>query len=93
MNQLRNKRETILGIALKYGASNLRIFGSSVRNEDGPDSDVDILVDFEPSRSLFDLIGLKLELEETLGLTIDLVTERGLHPMIAGHVLEEAVNL
>jgi predicted nucleotidyltransferase len=54
---LREKREQILTLAEKYGARNVRIFGSVARGEERPDSDIDFLVELEPGRSLFDLGG------------------------------------
>ncbi len=93
MEKLKYDRDTIRLIGRKYGASNIRIFGSVLHADDRPDSDIDLLVDFDPERSLFDLIGLKLELEEFLGKKVDVVTYRGLHPEIADHVLREAVSL
>jgi hypothetical protein len=54
---LKSKRAEILHIAARYGAQNVRVFGSIVRGDAGPDSDVDFLVEMEPGRSLFDLSG------------------------------------
>lgn len=93
MEKLKYDRDTIRLIGQKYGASNIRIFGSVLYAEDRPDSDIDLLVDFDSERSLFDLIGLKIELEEFLGKKVDVVTKRGLHPEIADHVLREAISL
>ena len=90
---LKAQRELIVAVAHKHGASNIRLFGSIVRNQDLPESDIDLLVDFDPARSLFDLIALKLELEEMLGKKVDVVTERALHPAIAEKVKNEAVSL
>lgn len=93
LDRLRDDREMILSIADKYGANNLRVFGSVVRGEETDSSDIDLLVELEEDRSLFDLIGLKLELEEYIGKTFDVVTPRALHRLIAERVLEEAVQL
>lgn len=93
LNDLRKEREHIYKIARKYGAGNIRVFGSLSRGEEGPDSDIDFLVDFEEDRSLFDLVGLKLELEELLGHKVDLVTERAMHRLISAKVMKEAVPL
>ena len=90
---LRHKREAILRLAAKYGAYNVRIFGSFARGDARPESDVDVLVDLEPGRSLFDLGGLLMELRELLGRPVDLVTERGLRERIRESVLREAVLL
>ncbi len=93
LNDLRKKREHIKKIAQKHGADNIRVFGSISRGEEGPDSDIDFLVDFEADRSLFDLVGLKLELEELLGYKVDLVTEGGIHRLISSRIMKEAVPL
>ncbi len=90
---LREKREDILRIAAQHGASNVRIFGSVARGEADAESDIDILVDMEPGRSLFDLGGLLIDLQELLGCKVDIVTERGLRERIRDRVLREAVPL
>ena len=87
------KREEILQIAARHGAKRVRIFGSVARNEAKPDSDVDFLVDMEPGRSLFDLGGLLMDLQDLLGRKVDVVTEKGLHRYIRQQVLREAVPL
>ena len=93
IEKLRNDRERILSIANKYGADNIRVFGSVVRGEETDASDIDLLVDLDKDRSLFDLIGLKLELEELTGQTFDVVTQKALHRLIADQILKEAVRL
>lgn len=90
---LRTRREEILRLAQRHGASRVRIFGSVARGEAGPASDVDFLVDLEPGRSLLDHAGLLLDLEELLGCRVDVATESGLRPRIRPRVLEEAVPL
>ena len=90
---LKANREEILRLASKYGARNVRIFGSVARGEAGPESDVDILVDLEPGRSLFDLGGLLMDLRDLLGCNVDVVTEKGLRERIRNRVLREAVPL
>jgi predicted nucleotidyltransferase len=90
---LEEKREDILRIAKRYGARNLRIFGSVARGDAGPESDVDFLVELEPGRTLFDLGGLLYELRELLGIPVDVVTEKGLRDHVRPSVLKEAVPL
>ncbi|MCF1439237.1 MAG: nucleotidyltransferase family protein, partial [Shewanella sp.] len=87
------ERATILELAKKHGARNVRVFGSASLDEAGPESDIDILVDLEPGRSLLDLGGLLMDLEELLGRKVDIVTEKGLHWYIRDKVLKEAVRL
>jgi len=93
LEDLRAKRGEILRIAAKRGARNVRIFGSAARGEADERSDVDVLVDMEPGRSLLDLAGVLVDLEELLGCKVDVVTERGLRERIRERVLQEAVPL
>jgi hypothetical protein len=88
--ELRARRGEILSLARRYGASNLRVFGSVAR-EDGDARDVDILVDLEAGRSLLDLAGLHVELEDLLGCDVD-VAER-VKPRLREQVEAEAVPL
>ncbi len=90
---LREKREEILRIAAKYGARNVRVFGSFARGEADEKSDIDFLVEMEPGRSLFDVGGLQYELQQLLGRPVDVVTARGLKARIRDRVLREAVPL
>ena len=90
---IQEKRDDILNIASEYGAYNIRIFGSVARGESGEGSDVDLLVDLENGRSLLDLGGLLMDLQELLDCPVDIVTERGLRSRIRERVLGEAVTL
>jgi predicted nucleotidyltransferase len=90
---LKAKREEILRVCAKYGAYNVRVFGSVARSEADEQSDIDFLVELEPGRTLFDLGGLQYDLEQLLGCRVDVVTERGLKPRIRERVLREAVPL
>ena len=86
-------RDSILRIAAQYGAHNVRIFGSVARGEADARSDVDVLVDLEPGRSLLDLGGLLMGLQDLIEHPVDVITEQGLRPRIRQRVLEEAVPL
>lgn len=90
---LKNKRAEIFRIATQHGARNVRIFGSVARGEARPDSDVDFLVDMEEGRSLLDLGGLLMDLQDLLLCKVDVVTEKGLRERIRDRVLREAVPL
>ena len=90
---VQQNREDILRIAAKRGATNIRIFGSVARKEADAKSDIDILVDLEPGRSIFDLGGLLMDLQELLGHNVDVVTTRGLRERIRERVLKEAIPL
>ncbi len=90
---LREMREEILQIAAKHGARTVRIFGSVARGEEDETSDLDLLVEMEEGRSLLDLGGLLMELQDLLGCRVDVVTEKGLRERIRDRVLKEAVAL
>jgi uncharacterized protein len=90
---LSERRQEILDIASKYGAKNVRVFGSASRGEDDASSDLDLLVEMERGRSLFDLGGLSVELNELLVCHVDVVTEGGLKDRIRDRVLAEATPL
>lgn len=90
---LEEKREEILRVAACYGARNVRVFGSVARGDSQPNSDVDFLVDLDEGRSLFDLGGLLMDLQQLLGCRVDVVTERGLRARMRDRVLAEAMRL
>ena len=90
---LKAKREEILRIAAKHGAWNIRIFGSVVRKEAGPTSDVDLLVEMEKGQSLLDLVGLWQDLEDLLGCKVDVLTDGGLSPYLRERIYAEALPL
>lgn len=90
---VRAHREDILRTAAMHGAHNVRIFGSVARGTTDEQSDLDLLVDLEQGRSLFDLGGLLVDLEELLGYPVDVVTETGLRDRIRERVLSEAISL
>lgn len=90
---VRSNRQEILQLAARHGVYRVRLFGSVARGEASADSDVDFLVDLEPGRSLFDLGGLLMDLQELLGCKVDVVTEKGLRPRIRDRVLSEAISL
>ena len=90
---LKAKRHEILAIAARHGAHNLRVFGSVARGEAGPESDLDILVEMEPGKSLLDHVALMQDLEDLLQRKVDLVSERALHWYIRDRVLAEAIYL
>jgi len=90
---LKEKRDEILTIARKHGASNIRVFGSVARGEADEQSDIDFLIDLAPGRTLFDLGGLAEELRELLGRKVDVVIEAGLRDQVRQRLLREALPL
>src|SRR5258708_26289053 len=88
------KRAEILRLAAKHGAYNVRIFGSVARGEAGPESDVDLLVEWDMSRiSPWGGAGFDVEAKALLSRNVDVVTLEDLHPMMRERVLKEAVSL
>ena len=87
---VKEKREDILKLAAKHGARNVRVFGSVARGEAGPESDIDLLVDMEPGRSLLDLGGLWSDLNELLGRKVGIVTEKSIYWLLRRRILKEA---
>jgi len=88
----REKKPEILRLAGMYGARNVRIFGSVARGDNRDGSDIDFLVEFEKGRTLFDLVGLRLDLQELLGATVEVVTPNSLR-YIRDRVVAEAQPL
>lgn len=90
MMDLADTRREILRIAARHGAHNVRLFGSTARGEDRPESDLDLLVDMESGRSLLDLVGLGQDLEDLLQRKVDVLTETSVHPALRARILAEA---
>jgi len=91
--RLRQRRRQVLATAEKYGASNVRVFGSVARGQDTLESDVDILVDLSPRSSLVTLGRLERELSEVLGAPVDVVPADGLRPAVRAEAEQEAIPL
>jgi uncharacterized protein len=91
--ELRNKRNDIIKVAANHGARNLRVFGSVARGETTSASDLDLLINLDPGRTLLDLIAVKQDLEDLLGCAVDVVTEDAVSPHIRDQVLKDAVSL
>lgn len=93
LETIRERRQDILATASRHGASNLRVFGSVARGDTNEGSDIDVLIDLEEGRSLFDLIALKQDLEDLFGCKVDVGTARSLRPRLKDRVLREALPL
>lgn len=91
--ELSRQREEILAVARRHGVISVRVFGSVVRGEDTPASDIDLLVSMGPTVSPWFPAGLARELEALLGHEVDIVTEKGLNPLLRDQVLAVAVEL
>jgi uncharacterized protein len=93
LEELKARREAILAVAHRRGALSVRVFGSVAREEADAVSDVDFLVELESGRSLLDLGGLLMDLEEQLHCRVDVMTPAMLKPRLRERVLREAVPL
>lgn len=87
--QIEEIKKTIKRVLRKHGVKKAALFGSIVRGEAGKKSDIDLLVEFERKKSLLDLAGLKLELEELLKRNVDVLTYKSLHPLLRDKILRE----
>jgi predicted nucleotidyltransferase/DNA-binding transcriptional regulator YiaG len=91
--RLRRNRRHLLDAAHAHGARRVRVFGSLARGEATPDSDIDLLVELEPGRTLLDLAGFRREASEILGTTVDAATPDMLKERIRAQVMSEALPL
>ncbi len=90
---LKRHRAEVLRLAAKYGATDVRVFGSVARGDADESSDIDFLVRMAPGRSLFDVGGLLMDLQDLLGRRVDVVTEGGLRPRTRERVLRDAIPI
>jgi predicted nucleotidyltransferase len=86
-------RERVLPTLRRYGVRRAAVFGSYARGAETPESDVDLLVEFEEGRTLFDLAGLRLDLVDLLGRETDVVTYGALHPRLRESILRDQVPI
>lgn len=93
LSDILSQKDKIKSIAEKYGASNVRVFGSFVRGDMRADSDVDFLIEMEKGRSFFDRASIQLELEKMLNCKVDVVSVRGLKERVRENILKEALPL
>ncbi len=91
--RLRRHRRALVTAAQRRGAGNLRVFGSVARGEDGPDSDVDLLVDLAPGTGLVGLSALERELAEILHAKVDLSPAASLKPRVRTRAEQDAIAL
>ncbi len=90
---LNSLKKVIVPILKKNGVVKAGIFGSVARGEATKKSDVDVLIKFRGKKSLLDVVGLKLELEETIHRNVDVLTYKALHPALKDRILHEEVRI
>jgi predicted nucleotidyltransferase len=88
---LKQYRNEVFRIAALHGVANVRVFGSVARGDNDDSSDINFLVSMVPGRSLFDLGGFLMDLQDLFGRKVDVVTERGLRPRMRERVLRKAI--
>jgi predicted nucleotidyltransferase len=93
LDELRAQRHAILAIAARHKAANVRVFGSLVRGEARPGSDIDLLVTYQQGASLFDVAGLLLDLQDLLGVSVDVVDDSAIRARYRESILGSAVPL
>lgn len=92
-DQVLAKADLIRTLAKAHGASSIELFGSTARGEDRPDSDIDLMVEMEPGRSLLDLIGLNDDLETALGRKVEAISKSGMKPRVLAQARKEAIKV
>jgi predicted nucleotidyltransferase len=92
-SDLFKRRDEILAVANRYGASDVHVFGSMARDDVTEASDVDLFVRFEPGRSLLDHGGLLMDLQDLLGVKVDVIDEEGMRQRFRNYVMKEAIPL
>ncbi|OUM90656.1 MAG: hypothetical protein BAA01_02220 [Bacillus thermozeamaize] len=90
---LKEKKQEILAIAQQNGIRNVRIFGSVARGKERLDSDIDLLVEIEDGRTLFDLIRFKQEIESLLERKVDVLTDQAVHELLREQIMNEVIQL
>lgn len=93
VSQIDKFKDIILEILKKHEVKKASLFGSTVREEMTEDSDIDILVEFQGTKSLLDLVRLKMELEGVLKCRVDVLTYNSLHPLLEKQILSEQVEI
>jgi len=93
IQELKKNRESIISVVERNGGRKVRIFGSLARGEGLTDSDVDILIELDPGRSLLDILAIKQDLEDLLHRNVDVLTESAVSPYIKDDIMSEAVAL
>ncbi|OGU66325.1 MAG: hypothetical protein A2499_15620 [Stygiobacter sp. RIFOXYC12_FULL_38_8] len=91
--ELRNKKEDILKLAYIFGVKEIRVFGSVARNEQNDNSDIDLLVEMEKNKSLFDRLDFKHEIEQLLQQKVDVISIKAIRGRLKENILKESLPL
>ena len=93
ISQIEKYKDLMLEILKKHDVKRASLFGSIVREEMTDESDIDILIEFKGEKSLLDLAGLKIALEEALKYKVDVLTYDSIHPLLKEQILNEQVKI
>jgi len=93
LSQIEKYKDLMLEILKKHDVKRASLFGSIVRKEMTDESDIDILIEFKGKKSLLDLAGLKIALEEALKCKVDVLTYDSIHPLLRDQILAEQVGI
>jgi len=88
-DQIEKIKAILIEVLKKYGVKKAALFGSIVKGETTQNSDIDLIIEFERGKSLLDLVGLKLELQELLGKEVDIITYKSIYPLLKERILNE----
>lgn len=89
--RLAHHRDEVLVVVRAYGSRDVRLFGSVARGDDGPDSDIDLLLQLPANTSLFTATRLEAELSDILGCAVDVVSPRDLRDAVRARIVNEAL--
>jgi hypothetical protein len=92
-NLLKEKRQHIMALAAKHGARHVGVFGSVATGEAGPRSDIDLLVTMDEDRSLLDVSALTLDLQDLLGVKVDVVSDDSIYWLLRRRIMKEVQPL
>ena len=90
---LKTKKDDIYRIVNRYHGNRVFVFGSCARKEETPESDIDLMIEFDDQASLLDHSNILCEITDLLNTKVDVVSSRGLHPYIARRIWKDAVVL
>ena len=93
MAEIKSHKDDILSISKRYGVSDIRVFGSVARGEQGPTSDLDLIISLGEGRSLLDRIGFMQDVGALLNVRVDAVNENALNELIKASVLKDVVEV
>jgi predicted nucleotidyltransferase len=91
--QIDRLKKPLIDVLKRHDVKKAALFGSVARGEATDESDIDLLIEFEGRKSLLDLAGLQLELQDTVKRQVDVLTYKSLHPLLKERILEEQVMI